>query len=503
MLVGVGEVHDDPAALEAGDPALELVDRLPDRPAGPRPVGERVLVGVRDARGSIRLLAARRRPSAGTSPRPRRGAGGRRLPGRGRERPTPTRRSTATASARFMRPLLGGTAAPAPTRPGPVKWCLQSHTLGLSALAVKARGVRYTPARVKPLLRCPVSPRSWLALGGGPGRRPDPAAPDRAGGDGARRHARPRDGHGRDRRRAELRHRGRAHALGRAAPPPRLLARRERGARRRVGDAGRRGGRGGTRRHPVLRLGRRRRCGPSGGSSRARALAPRSGPASASSSRRRRSRTSSSTPSASARTPCGRSWRACSPSRSAAGASTSTPASSSTTRCISLHDQRDFLSYGLALEWPATSRLALLAEVAGRAGDGRPGAEERSEARAGVRFGRGRVRWDVAVRRGLAKADGTWGADARPHLDRARSRGSTLERRAHDLGELRLVQLDRVALHAAGGAGLRDERRHVRRAGAPVREARDLERPHQRLDPRDAVLASASGRPVTIAAISR
>ena len=36
-----------------------------------------------------------------------------------------------------------------------------------------------------------------------------------------------------------------------------------------------------------------------------------------------------------------------------------------------LHDQRDFLSYGLAVEWPATSRLALLAEVAGRAGDGR------------------------------------------------------------------------------------------------------------------------------------
>ena len=74
------------------------------------------------------------------------------------------------------------------------------------------------------------------------------------------------------------------------------------------------------------------------------------------------------------------------------------------------HDQRDFLSYGLALEWPATPRLVLLAEVAGRAGDGRPGAEERSEARAGVRFGRGRVRWDVAVRRGLAEADGTWGA---------------------------------------------------------------------------------------------
>ena len=74
-----------------------------------------------------------------------------------------------------------------------------------------------------------------------------------------------------------------------------------------------------------------------------------------------------------------------------------------------LHDQRDFLSYGLALEWPAAPRVLLLAEVAGRAGDGRPGADESSEARAGVRLGSGRARWDVAVRRGLAKADGTWG----------------------------------------------------------------------------------------------
>jgi len=73
------------------------------------------------------------------------------------------------------------------------------------------------------------------------------------------------------------------------------------------------------------------------------------------------------------------------------------------------HDQRDFVSYGLAFEWPATPRLALLAEVAGRAGDGRPGADESCEARAGLRLGGGRVRWDMAVRRGLAQADGTWG----------------------------------------------------------------------------------------------
>lgn len=76
------------------------------------------------------------------------------------------------------------------------------------------------------------------------------------------------------------------------------------------------------------------------------------------------------------------------------------------------HDQRDFVSYGLAFEWPATPRLALLAEVNGRAGDGEPGAEVRSEARAGLRFGGGRLKWDVALRRGIASADGTWGVTA-------------------------------------------------------------------------------------------
>jgi hypothetical protein len=73
------------------------------------------------------------------------------------------------------------------------------------------------------------------------------------------------------------------------------------------------------------------------------------------------------------------------------------------------HEQRDFLSYGLALEWPIRRWLTALAEVAGRAGHGRPGADERSEARAGARIGSGRVRADAALRRGLAPADGTWG----------------------------------------------------------------------------------------------
>jgi hypothetical protein len=76
------------------------------------------------------------------------------------------------------------------------------------------------------------------------------------------------------------------------------------------------------------------------------------------------------------------------------------------------HDQRDFFSYGLAVEWAATPSLTLLAEVSGRAGNGAPGAEQRSEARAGVRLGRGRVRIDAAARRGLDRTDGGWGATA-------------------------------------------------------------------------------------------
>jgi hypothetical protein len=74
------------------------------------------------------------------------------------------------------------------------------------------------------------------------------------------------------------------------------------------------------------------------------------------------------------------------------------------------HDQRDFLSYGIALEWPLRERLAAVAEVAGRAGEGRPGADAHSEGRVGLRLSRGRLAWDAALRRGLTKWDGTWGA---------------------------------------------------------------------------------------------
>ena len=76
------------------------------------------------------------------------------------------------------------------------------------------------------------------------------------------------------------------------------------------------------------------------------------------------------------------------------------------------HEQRDFLHYGVALAAPLGGGLEAVAELAGFAGNGAPGADERSELRAGFRFGSGRVRGDVALRRGLAEADGTWGASA-------------------------------------------------------------------------------------------
>jgi hypothetical protein len=76
------------------------------------------------------------------------------------------------------------------------------------------------------------------------------------------------------------------------------------------------------------------------------------------------------------------------------------------------HEQRDFLHFGLAFEAPARAPLSLVAEVAGLEGRGAPGAEARQEARAGLRARTGRVRWDVALRRGLTGADGEWGLTA-------------------------------------------------------------------------------------------
>jgi hypothetical protein len=76
------------------------------------------------------------------------------------------------------------------------------------------------------------------------------------------------------------------------------------------------------------------------------------------------------------------------------------------------HEQRDFFVYGMALEQRVSAGVALVGEVAGRKGKGMPGADERSEIRVGARLGSGRVTAAAAVRRGLAAADGTWGATA-------------------------------------------------------------------------------------------
>jgi hypothetical protein len=78
---------------------------------------------------------------------------------------------------------------------------------------------------------------------------------------------------------------------------------------------------------------------------------------------------------------------------------------------LRLHEQRDLVAYGLAFEHPWGARLRLVAELAGLAGDGTPGADARSEARLGARIALN-PRWqgDLAVRRGLGDAAGRWGA---------------------------------------------------------------------------------------------
>jgi hypothetical protein len=74
------------------------------------------------------------------------------------------------------------------------------------------------------------------------------------------------------------------------------------------------------------------------------------------------------------------------------------------------HTQNDLLSFGVAFERPLSESWAVMAEVAGLAGNqGTPGADARSEARAGVRFGKGCVRWDFALRQGLTDTAGNLG----------------------------------------------------------------------------------------------
>ncbi len=72
--------------------------------------------------------------------------------------------------------------------------------------------------------------------------------------------------------------------------------------------------------------------------------------------------------------------------------------------------QNDFLSFGLALEWPIAAQAAIIAEVAGRTSSRSSNTGERSEARLGLQFSSGRFRWDLGIRRSLVNPTNTWGA---------------------------------------------------------------------------------------------
>lgn len=74
------------------------------------------------------------------------------------------------------------------------------------------------------------------------------------------------------------------------------------------------------------------------------------------------------------------------------------------------YEDKEFRPLGLG---PNTMRFwsawEIVGEVAGRAGEGKPGAGQRSEARLGARYSRGRLRFDAALRRGLLHEHGAWG----------------------------------------------------------------------------------------------
>lgn len=68
--------------------------------------------------------------------------------------------------------------------------------------------------------------------------------------------------------------------------------------------------------------------------------------------------------------------------------------------------QADPLTYGAAAIVPVHRKLNLVAEVRGRQGPaGRIGNENKSEARAGIQFWTGRIRWDLAGVAGLMRYD--------------------------------------------------------------------------------------------------
>lgn len=72
---------------------------------------------------------------------------------------------------------------------------------------------------------------------------------------------------------------------------------------------------------------------------------------------------------------------------------------------VSAGSQDDLLSYGLALIYPASGDLEVVADWNGRAGPGGIGTEEQSLVRLGLRTRTGGLVWDGAVQFGLRKTD--------------------------------------------------------------------------------------------------
>jgi hypothetical protein len=73
---------------------------------------------------------------------------------------------------------------------------------------------------------------------------------------------------------------------------------------------------------------------------------------------------------------------------------------------VTAGSQTDSLTYGVATIIPLHRRINLAAEVHGRQGpSGRAGNENKSEARAGIQFWTGRIRWDLAGVAGLMHYD--------------------------------------------------------------------------------------------------
>ena len=71
--------------------------------------------------------------------------------------------------------------------------------------------------------------------------------------------------------------------------------------------------------------------------------------------------------------------------------------------------QDDLMLYGLALSYPATSRVELVGELCGRAGAGGIGTEEQTRLRFGARVSAGGFFWDAAALAGFQDTDPAWG----------------------------------------------------------------------------------------------